>query len=96
MRARKRAGLGSEFTLGLARYTLTLKKFPNYSVAMEAELVALETKVKQTAALCQQLREENRELRRQVAELTDGNKQLVARIDGARDRLESLLRQIPE
>ena len=63
---------------------------------IEAEIVALETKIQQAAALCRQLREENRELRRQLTELTDGNKQLAVRMDDAHHRLESLLRQIPE
>lgn len=63
---------------------------------MEAELAALETKIRQAALLCQQLRDENYELRRQLAALADGNKQLAERIEGARGRLENVLRQIPE
>lgn len=63
---------------------------------MEAELAALETKIKLAAALCQQLREENRELRRQVALLSDGNKQLADKLESARGRLENVLRLIPE
>ena len=78
------------------RYTLTQKKFPNYSVAVEAELAALEEKVKQAVVLCQRLRDENRELRQQLAALTGENARLAERVDGARDRLENLLRQIPE
>lgn len=63
---------------------------------MEAELAALEAKIRQAAALCQQLRDENRELRRELAALSEGNKQLAERIEGARGRLENVLRQIPE
>jgi hypothetical protein len=63
---------------------------------MEAELVALERKIELAAALCQQLRQENRELRHQVALLADSNKQLASRIESACGRLENVLRQIPE
>jgi len=63
---------------------------------MEAEFAALETKIKLAAALCQQLREENRELRRQVALLADDKKQLADRIETACGRLENVLRQLPE
>lgn len=63
---------------------------------METELAALDAKIKQAALLCQQLRDENHELRRQLAALADGNKQLSERIEGARGRLENVLRQIPE
>ena len=63
---------------------------------MEAELAALEEKIKLAAGLCRQLRDENRELRRQLAALAEGNQQLADRIEGARSRLENVLQQIPE
>lgn len=63
---------------------------------MEAELAALETKIRLAAELCRRLRDENRELRRQLAALADGNKALADRMEGARGRLELVLRQIPE
>jgi cell division protein ZapB len=95
-RAAKRSGGDHESTLKTNRYTLTQQKFPSYSVPMDAELAALEEKIKQTAALCKQLREENRELRTRLAVLASDKNRLAERVDGARARLETLLKQIPE
>ena len=75
---------------------MTQKNFPNYSVVMQAELAGLEEKVRKAVVLCQLLREANRELRLRVAALAGDNEKLVKKADGARDRLENLLRQIPE
>lgn len=77
-------------------YTLTEKNFPNYSVAVEAELTALEERIAQAAELCQRLRSDNAELRRQIEQLHQENQMLSGRVDSARARLESLLQQIPE
>lgn len=63
---------------------------------MDAELAALEEKIRQAAALCKQLVDENRSLRNQVAALSDDRSKLTEKVDTARVRLESLLRQIPE
>jgi len=63
---------------------------------MDAELVELENKIRQAAALCLRLRDENRDLRAQVAALAGDRRQLAEKLDGARARLESLLKQIPE
>jgi cell division protein ZapB len=63
---------------------------------MDAEFAALEEKIKQTAALCRQLRDENRDLRVQLATLGNDRKQLTEKLDSARSRLETLLKQIPE
>ena len=63
---------------------------------MDAEFTALEEKVQQTALLCQRLREENRDLREQLAALLGDRLLLAEKIDGARSRLENLLSQIPE
>ena len=63
---------------------------------MDSELATLEEKVRQTAKLCQRLREENRGLRQQLASLLGDKKQLSEKIDGARNRLETLLKQIPD
>jgi len=63
---------------------------------MDAELTALEEKIRQTAQLCQRLRVENRDLRQQLASLENEKKQLAERIDGARNHLENVLKQIPE
>ena len=63
---------------------------------MDAEFATLEEKIRQTALLCQRLREENRDLRDQLAALQGDRRLLAQKIDGARSRLESLLSQIPE
>lgn len=63
---------------------------------MEAELNALEQKINQAVGLCQRLRAENQQLRQQLAASTNENKQLADKVSEAKNRLESLLRQIPE
>jgi cell division protein ZapB len=63
---------------------------------MEAELNALEERIRQAAELCQRLRTENTGLRQLVAKLESDNKRLTDKVVGARERLEVLLRQIPE
>lgn len=63
---------------------------------MESELATLEEKIRQAARLCQRLRDEVRGLRQQLAALQGDKRQLAEKIDGARNRLEHLLRQIPE
>jgi cell division protein ZapB len=63
---------------------------------MDSELLTLEEKVRQAAQLCRKLREENRDLRQKLAALQGDKKQLSEKIDGARSRLENLLKQIPE
>jgi cell division protein ZapB len=73
-----------------------MQDFPNYSAPMDMQLTALEDRIRQTAELCQRLRIENSDLRQRVAQLQTENKRLNEKILGARDRLEGLLRQIPE
>jgi uncharacterized protein (TIGR02449 family) len=63
---------------------------------MDAELVALEERIRQAVDLCQRLRGENSDLRQRVAQLQSENRQLVEKITAARERLEGLLEQIPE
>ena len=70
--------------------------FPNYSASMDAELQALEDRIRQAVELCQRLRIENTDLRQRVAQLQSENRQLADKITGARERLEGLLEQIPE
>ena len=70
--------------------------FPNYSASMDAELVALEERIRQAVDLCQRLRGENSDLRQRVAQLQSENRQLADKITSARQRLEGLLEQIPE
>lgn len=63
---------------------------------MDAQLAALEERVRQAVELCQRLREENRALRQQLAQAELDRERLASKVEGARERLESLLRQIPE
>jgi cell division protein ZapB len=63
---------------------------------MEIELNSLESKIRQLAQLCQNLRAENQKLRQQVAALGGDNKVLSERMIYARTRMESLLQKIPE
>ena len=77
-------------------YSLTGLDFSNYSAPMDAELAALEDRIRQAVELCQRLRGENTDLRQRLAKLESDNKRLAEKINGARERLEGLLRQIPE
>ena len=63
---------------------------------MDAELAALEEKIRQAVALCRQLREENRDLQSRLTALASDRSRLAEKVDGARARLETLLKQIPE
>jgi cell division protein ZapB len=63
---------------------------------MEAELKSLESKLGQLVSLCQQLREENRQLRQEVASALSANRTLEDKIGGAAARLEALLQQLPK
>lgn len=63
---------------------------------MHAELDALEEKIRQVAALCHALRHENTALRQQVVTAQQDNKQLIARLDAAKARLQALLDKLPE
>ena len=62
---------------------------------MEAEFSSLEAKVAQFVALCERLREENRDLRQQLAAAQSDAKRLNEKIDGAKTRLEGLLNRLP-
>lgn len=63
---------------------------------MDAELTALELRIRQTADLCRRLREDNDNLRVSIATLETEKGSLLERIDNARERLETLLKQIPD
>ena len=63
---------------------------------MDAELKSLERKLSQFVELCQRLRDDNQQLRQQLASAINDNKQLADRIGTATNRLESLLNQLPE
>ena len=62
---------------------------------METEFSSLEAKVAQFIALCERLREENRDLREQLAAAQNDAKRLNEKIDGASSRLEGLLNRLP-
>lgn len=62
---------------------------------MEAELNSLEAKVAQFVALCERLRAENVELRRELATARSDAKRLNEKIDGAKSRLEGLINRLP-
>ncbi|HEX7054638.1 MAG TPA: cell division protein ZapB [Burkholderiales bacterium] len=62
---------------------------------VEAELSSLEAKVAQLVALCERLREENRDLRQKLAAAQSDAKRLHDKIDGAKSRLEGLLNRLP-
>jgi cell division protein ZapB len=62
---------------------------------VEAEFSSLEAKVAQFVALCERLRAENVELRRELATARSDAKRLNEKIDGARSRLEGLINRLP-
>lgn len=63
---------------------------------MHAELDTLEAKIRQVAELCQTLRNENIALRQQLLAAQQDTKQLTARLDAAKARLQALLDNLPE
>jgi cell division protein ZapB len=63
---------------------------------MDAEFKSLERKLHQFVEICQRLREDNQQLRQQLASAMSDNKQLADKIGTATNRLENLLEQIPE
>ena len=63
---------------------------------MEPELSALEERLALVVQRLKALREENRDLRQQLATRTDENARNVEKLAAARTRIEALLKQIPE
>jgi cell division protein ZapB len=63
---------------------------------MDSELDGLEEKLTQLVRRLEALREENRELRQQLANRTDENARLGEKLGAAKSRIEALLKQIPE
>jgi uncharacterized protein (TIGR02449 family) len=63
---------------------------------MDAELAALEERLALVVQRLKVLREENRDLRQQLATRTDENARNVEKLAAARTRIEALLKQIPE
>jgi uncharacterized protein (TIGR02449 family) len=63
---------------------------------MDSELSALEERLAQVVARLKALREENRDLRQQLATRTDENARNSEKLAAARARIEALLKLIPE
>ncbi|MFL6580290.1 MAG: hypothetical protein ACJ8G2_06070 [Burkholderiales bacterium] len=63
---------------------------------MEAELTALDDKISQLIKLTQKLREDNSQLRQNLASVQSENKRLADKVNTAKSRLEGLLTQIPD
>ena len=63
---------------------------------MDPELSALEERIDLLVQRLKALREENRDLRQQLATRTDENARNVEKLAAARSRIEALLKQIPE
>jgi cell division protein ZapB len=63
---------------------------------MDAALDALEEKIRLTADLAKRLRAENIELRQRIAALEADNKRLADKVSTVSERLETLIRQLPE
>ena len=74
---------------------MTALNFPNYSALVEQELKSLESKLGQFVELCHRLRDDNQELRQQLASAVDQSRRLEEKINTATARLETLLRQMP-
>ena len=62
---------------------------------VEAEFNSLEEKVAQFVSLCERLRAENNDLKRELATLRNDAKRLHDKIDSAKARLEGLLARLP-
>jgi cell division protein ZapB len=63
---------------------------------MDAELNALEDRLRQLIRLTERLRDENGQLRQQIASANNDNKLLRDRVTAARARLEGLLGRLPQ
>lgn len=63
---------------------------------MDPELSTLEERLALVVQRLKALREENRDLRQQLATRTDENARNVEKLAAARTRIEALLKQIPE
>jgi cell division protein ZapB len=62
---------------------------------MDADLKALEEKVARLIALCQSLREENLQLRQELAQAQDDTRQLRENMMRASAKLEALIDRLP-
>ena len=66
------------------------------SSRVHTEFDSLEKKVAQFIALCERLRDENSDLRRQLTAAQHDSKQLTEKVEGARQRIELLLSRLPD
>lgn len=62
---------------------------------MDKELDALAHKIQLVSELCQRLRRENQNLRQELAASQQTVRQLSAKLDAARARVESLIDSLP-
>jgi cell division protein ZapB len=74
---------------------LTQREFWLIVAAVEAEFNSLEQKVAQFVSLCERLRAENADLKRELAAAKSDAKRLNDKIDTAKARLEGLLARLP-
>ncbi len=63
---------------------------------MNEELDFLHGKIVQLSDLCRQLRQENGQLRLQLAEREQYNRELKNKLDETRARIENLITRLPE
>jgi cell division protein ZapB len=63
---------------------------------MDAELASLEERLSQLVQRLKVLRDENRDLRQQLATRTDENARIGEKLQAAKTRIEALLKLIPE
>ncbi len=63
---------------------------------MDADLTKLETKIEDVVAFCENVREQNRELRSRVTVLEGEKRMLAEKIDTTLLRLEALMDRLPE
>lgn len=75
---------------------MTLRQNCMIVTIVDAEFNSLETKVAQFVGLCDRLRAENHDLRQQLASARNDAKRLNERIEGAKQKLESLLARLPD
>ena len=75
---------------------MTLRQNCMIVTVVDAEFNSLETKVAQFVGLCNRLRAENHDLRQQLASARNDAKRLNERIEGAKQKLESLLARLPD
>lgn len=62
---------------------------------MDKELASLEQKIQLAAELCQRLRRENVSLRQGLANAQQLNKQLQAKLDSAKSRIDAVIDKLP-